>query len=364
MTTPAGERVDLSLAPPIVNTAPGPEYSAAARRWQGIPGIERTSAGRLWACWYSGGTGEGPENYVVLATSTDDGQTWREPVLVIDPPAPVRAFDPVLWRDPLGRLWLFWAQSEGWFDGRAGVWAIVAEDAERPVWSLPRRLCHGVMMNKPTVTRTGEWLLPAAVWDREPRTPGLEEVRCSGLYCSTDVGATWTWRGGANVPHRTFDEHLVLERADGTLWLLVRTAYGIGESFSADGGRTWTPGRPSAIAGPDARFHLRRLSSGRLLLVNHHLFTGRSHLTALLSEDDGQTWPARLLLDERSQVSYPDATEAEDGRVFVIYDHGRTTEREILVAVFREEDVLCGRCVSQDARLRILVSRAGGGAEI
>ena len=34
---------------------------------------------------------------------------------------------------------------------------------------------------------------------------------------------------------------------------------------------------------------------------------GRSHLTALLSEDDGQTWPYYLLLDERNEVSYPDA---------------------------------------------------------
>lgn len=61
--------------------------------------------------WYSGGTNEGPENYVVLVTSSDDGETWSPIQLVIDPAGYVRACDPNLWVDPRGRLWLFYAQS-------------------------------------------------------------------------------------------------------------------------------------------------------------------------------------------------------------------------------------------------------------
>ena len=100
----------------------------------------------------------------------------------------------------------------------------------------------------------------------------------------------------------------------------------------------------------------------RLLLVNHHRFDGRTHLTALLSEDDGATWPASLLLDARRNVSYPDGVEAGDGRIFVIYDRERQKEREILLAVFREADVLQGRCVSADTRLKQVVNRAGRAA--
>ena len=69
-------------------------------------------------------------------------------------------------------MWLFWAQSYDWWDGRSGVWSIVTEDSgdENPQWSAPRRLADGIMMNKPTVLTTGEWLMPASVWDRKPNT--------------------------------------------------------------------------------------------------------------------------------------------------------------------------------------------------
>src|SRR4029079_17639085 len=104
---------DVALQAPPVNMSPGPEYAASTRVYQGIPGIERTAKGRLWAVWTAGGTGEGPLNYVVLVTSGDDGKSWSEPKLVIDPPGNVLAWCPALWRDPQGRLWLFWSQGYG-----------------------------------------------------------------------------------------------------------------------------------------------------------------------------------------------------------------------------------------------------------
>ncbi len=352
---------DLALQPPPVIVRPGRAYASYARLWQGIPGIERADGGRLWATWYSGGTGEGPHNFVVLYTSGDDGVTWDGPVLAIDPPGEVRAFDPCLWRDPSERLWLFWAQSEGLYDGRAGVWCMAAENPAEAntAWGAPRRIANGIMMNKPTVLSTGEWLAPTAVWEyREPRLPALGAERYSNVTVSADAGRTWALRGGADVPERQYDEHAVIERRDGTLWMLVRTAYGIGESVSADRGVTWSPGRPTDLGGPGSRFAIRRLRSGRLLLVNHYGFRRRDHLTAMLSDDDGQTWYGHLPIDPRDQVSYPDLAQAEDGRVYCIYDRERSGAREILMAVFTEEDVAAGRPVSAGARLRVLVNKA------
>jgi len=351
---------ELSLAPPPTIGRPGPEYAAASRRWQGIPGLERSPGGRLWAVWYSGGEDEGPDNFVVVITSGDDGVTWSEPVLVIDPPEKVRAYDPCLWIAPDGRLRVFWAQSHTFWNGRGGVWCVVCDDCESaaPNWSPPQRICNGVMMNKPTVLSTGEWAAPAAVWGTvQPLLPELLDERLSSVVVSTDNGLTWTRRGGADVPHRSFDEHMIVERTDGSLWMLVRTHYGIGQSVSTDGGRTWAPGWPTDIPGPCSRFFIRRLKSGRLLLVNHYKFTGRSHMTARLSTDDGKTWNDGLLLDERSQVSYPDGVQAEDGRIFIIYDRERYGAKEILMAVFREEDVAAGKAVSDDMRLKGLVNR-------
>lgn len=359
---------DPALLPPPVLTEPGPEYADDRRMFQGIPGIERAGNGRLWALWYSGGTGEGPDNVVILVTSEDDGRTWSEPRLVIAPPGKVRAFDACLWHDPDGQLWLFWAQSISWFDGRGGVWAICCTDATAatPEWSAPRRLCPGVMMNKPTVLSTGEWLLPVALWDRgKEQYPALDAHRRASVVASTDHGATWKWRGGARIPaeQRCWDEHMVVERNDGTLWMLVRTCYGMGESVSVDRGKTWSEVEPSPLKHTSSRFFLRRLQSGNLLLVKHGPLqqqTGRSHLTAYLSRDDGQSWSGGLLLDERNQVSYPDGVLGPDGSIVLIYDYERTGAKQILMAVFTEVDVAAGKVVSAQARLRVTVNQATG----
>src|SRR5688500_2546674 len=133
---------DPALDPPRVNLSPGPEYSDAYRRFQGIPCLERASNGRLWAVWYSGDIREGPRNYLVLVTSGDDGKTWSSPQMVVDPQGFVRAFDACLWMDPDKRLWLFWTQAAGHWDGRAGVWAMTASKpgSDRPAWSAPQRI--------------------------------------------------------------------------------------------------------------------------------------------------------------------------------------------------------------------------------
>lgn len=351
-----------SLSPVRVNHQPGAIYASRARLWQGIPGIERTAGGRLYATWYSGGKEEGPENYVLLVRSDDDGNNWSSPLLVIDPPDAIRAYDPVLWIDPQQRLWLFWAQCHTWWNGRGGVWFIRCDnpDATTPEWSAPHRIANGVMMNKPFVRANGEWLFPVALWGtKEPHLPELKVEALSNIIVSTDGGNTFIRRGGADVPQRCFDEHMVIERRDASLWMLVRTHYGIGQSGSIDGGMTWSAGKPTDIAGPNSRFHLRRLASGRLLLINHVGFTGRSHLTASLSDDDGHTWFSHLLLDERKDVSYPDATVSVDDRIWIIYDRERHRAKEILFACITENDILSGQLVSERSFLKRLVNKAG-----
>lgn len=358
---------DLVLQPPLLDCQPGPCYAEAQRKWQGIPAIERAANGRLWAAWYTGGRTEDANNHVVLVTSVDDGLTWSEPTLVIDPPGHVRAADPVLWHDPLGRLWLFWMQTGTYekqvFDGRAGVWAAFTENSNEaaPSWSAPRRIANGVMMNKPTVVADGSWLLPIAIWKQTRRDVVRRHHILSELYSmvyiSRDDGASFRFHGRADVPKRTCDEHMLLERRDGSLWMLVRRADGIGRAVSHDGGKTWNADEEAFLPGPNARFHIRRLTSGRILLINHHYeFSGRSHLTALLSEDEGITWPHHLLLDERQDVSYPDAVEAPDGRIFVTYDRRRVGEGEILLQTLTEDDILHRRSPGHDGGRLVVVS--------
>lgn len=354
-----------SLQPPQYVGAPTPGQSVTNRAFTGIPSMAVAPKGRMWATWYAGVTpGEDQNNYVVLTTSGDGGATWTE-ALVVDPDAagPVRAFDPELWVSPDGRLFFFWAQMEkGRRDAELGVWCIetTEPDAGQPTWSQPRRIGDGVMMCKPLVLSSGEWVLPISRW--------REHDESAQFIVSTDAGKTWTRRGGCNMPKdvRQFDEHMFVERKDGSLWLLVRTTYGIGESVSTDRGTKWPELKPSAILHTPSRFFISRLASGNLLLVKHGPLdtrTGRSHIMAYISKDDGHTWGGGLLLDERSGVSYPDGQQTPDGLIRIIYDYSRTGDRQILMAAFREEDVAAGKPVSQDVRLRQLVSKATGGQE-
>ena len=354
-----------SLQPPQHLAPPRADHAVTNRAFAGIPSMAVAPKGRLWGTWYAGVTpAEDLNNYVVLSTSGDDGATWTE-VLTVDPDAggPVRSFDSELWVSPDGRLFFFWAQMEkGRRDAELGVWCIETSepDAAQPKWSKPRRIGDGVMMCKPLALSSGEWVLPISRW--------REHDESAQMIVSTDAGKTWTRRGGCNVPlaDRQFDEHMFVERKDGSLWLLARTKYGIGESVSTHRGRTWPELIPSGILHTPSRFFIRRLASGNLLLVKHGPLdtrTSRSHLTAYLSKDDGKTWSGGLMLDERLGVSYPDGQQTPDGLIRIIYDYNRTSDRNILMATIREEDVAAGIPVSTDLRLRQLVSKASGGQE-
>ncbi|HEY6167008.1 MAG TPA: sialidase family protein [Verrucomicrobiae bacterium] len=343
--------------PPVPNFSPGPEYADAVRMFQGIPGIERAANGRLWATWYGGGTGEDFHNYIMLVTSSDDGRTWSSLKLVLDPDrdGPVRAFDPCLWHDPQGKLWLFWAQRGGKEMPHLFAMNTTDSGAADPKWSEPRRIADGIMMNKPTALADGTWLLPTALWKREGS---------SRVVRSTDRGATWEFIGSATIPKeedRNCDENMIVQRRDGGLWMLVRTHYGIGETTSTDGGKTWGEVKPSAIPHAASRFFIRRLASGKLLLVRHNSpnTKARSHLTAYLSDDDGKTWSGGLLLDERVGVSYPDGVQDKDGVIRIIYDFNRTKEKQIFMAAFTESDVAASK-PSDTTRLRVQINQATG----
>ena len=163
-------------------------------------------------------------------------------------------------------------------------------------------------------------------------------------------------------------EPMVVERGYGSLWMLVRTSYGIGESVSRDGGANWIPLTPSAIKHCTSRFFVTRLQSGNLLLVKHGPIDVRTEgpkqrreLTAFISKDDGATWTGGLMLDERAPVSYPDGQQTPDGVIHIIWDYHRSRAQEILATHFTEDDVLEGSTAAAEkvTSNRRLVSKGG-----
>lgn len=344
------------------------DFAPSKRVWQGIPSFERTEKGRCFATYYSGETGEVNGNYCVLAVS-DDGENWRDPLLVTYAGKDKRCYDAALWIDPTGRLWFVWSVMPD-----LSVYAAVCDDpdADEIVFGEERRIGEGVMLNKPIALSSGEWLFPIAVWDVGIMDPfGSNKPHCKRLAYAVrtvDEGKTFTRIGGVAAKKRCFDEHMILELRGGILAMFVRTFYGIGVSYSYDGGFTWTENRDTGILSPNSRFFVRRLSSGNVLLVTNDS-KKREKLTAFVSDDDCRTWKGGLVLDKRDPVSYPDGAE-RDGVIYIAYDferggYGRTLEaamkqaREILYARFTEADVLAGRNVSGKCEFRKIISKLG-----
>jgi len=347
-------------------------FYAVNRQWQGIPGIERTESGRLFASFYSGGDTECMGNFAAVVMSDDGGKNFSEPIAVAYMGEDARAFDSTLWIDPLGRLWFIWSVMP---ESRVEFAICNDPDAETLRWEPVRMLGYDIMLNKPIVTSGGDWLFPVAVWANGLFTGeagGSDGMHETGAHVilSRDQGKTFEKIGTVVAKDRWFDEHMLIEKNNGDIEMYIRTRYGVGKSISSDGGRTWSEACDSGFGGPNSRFYIGRLRSGRILLVNHYAFEGRNTLTAMLSDDDGLTFPYKLLIDGRSNVSYPDVSEGSDGYLYIVYDHERGAKynrkldysnhaREILIAKITEEDILAGKLTSPESELRMTVSRLG-----
>lgn len=185
-----------------------------------------------------------------------------------------------------------------------------------------------------------------------------EDNRCCGVYYSDDDGLTWKCSNMLHTPdHHAGGVHLgrrwnhgafessVVELKDGRLWMLIRTSQDQHyESFSTDGGETWSPPMPSRFYGTLTMPVHKRLDDGRILVVWNNstplpelanatgdwedVFTNRDVLHAAISDDDGETWHGfrELVLNENRYDSDYGDMEGTDKSVhqnqFVQTDEG------------------------------------------
>lgn len=340
-------------------TDPNPIHLKENRNFAAIPTVAVTGD-RIWAAWMSGGDKEPHEdNYIVMAYSDDDGESFTEYMIVDPEQKSERTYNPVFWVDPSGRLWFFWLN--------AGTYAVYTEQPtaapEEIVWSKPQWVSRYLSMNKPiAIQKDGQetWLL--CVQNTEYLDRGM-------VLSSVDQGRHWRLNrkyAKSDSINKLWLESMMVEKLDGTLWMFSRTekgyAGGIEQAFSYDQAETWTDFEGDLaypLQGPGSRFNIYRLQSGNLAWVSNDSTISRCKMTIWLSEDDGATWPYKLLLDERNAVSYPDIAQAEDGTIYVVYDKGRSTAQEICLARFTEEDIKAGAFVTDNAKERIFVTKTG-----
>lgn len=328
------------------------------RKFEQVPAVGASADGKhVFVAWYSGGAAPGPGNYVTLSVSQDRGKTWLNDQLVVYPrSSEYRLFDPAIWRDKFGQVRLFYgsAKQNLLWDGFGGVNAVeIKWDGKKIYHSEPVRISDGVMSNKPVYLPSKNMaLFPVYIDKPLPGTKSDKAFPHDGTfiyskdYSKPGKKLILSAYSSIQIPEelRIHDEPQVVEvNEDGEYLALVRTTKGIYSTQSSDFGKTWSAVQPFTASGPttSSRFYIGKLSSGNLLLVSNNSTT-RNKMTAFLSKDGGKTWPHKLLLDARENVSYPDADQTADGNIHVVFDRERTGAKDILYCRFTENDLLKG----------------------
>ena len=376
---------EIKYYPPIPSIRPAdismypqnPKFHDENRLWQGIPSIEKVGD-RLWAVWYSGGPNEpGWGNFALVSYSDDDGLTWKKNFMAIDSCDENcdRVFDPNVWLSPKGELFVTYAQTRvmkayepidrmwTFYDGVFGAWFLKCKNpaGENPEFEAPFRMCDGLMMNKPTILSTGEWVAPAYDWMPPVHAKSDSLLgRGKGEYhyhmrISADEGKNWkVLVGPIKERYAEFDESMFLEGLDSSWHFFVRVKEGVKYYYSADRGENWEE-RSLGFNAASSRFFVRRLSSGKVLFVCSG--PNRVRIEARLSSDDCKTWSEPLILDERNMVSYPDGTQDSDGNIYIAYDRDRYGEKEIMFAKFTEADIEAEEFVTEGSFTKRIINK-------
>jgi predicted neuraminidase len=274
----------------------------------------------LVAAWF-GGTREGADDVGIWLSRQTNGQ-WTPPVEVA---TGVQAdgkrypsWNPVLFATSDNVLTLFYKvgpSPRAWWGMRR-----TSGDGGR-TWSDAQRLPDGILgpiKNKPVRLADGTLLSPTSTESEE--RPSKWRVH---FERSADGGRTWTVvrpaeRAGA--PGIDAIQPSILLHPGNRLQAVGRTRSGrIFETWSEDGGKTWTPVTLTGLPNPSAGTDAVTLRDGRHLLVYNHTAKGRSPLNVAVSKD-GKAWEAVLVLErEPGEYSYPAVIQAPDGLVHITY---------------------------------------------
>jgi predicted neuraminidase len=124
----------------------------------------------------------------------------------------------------------------------------------------------------------------------------------------------------------------ILMHSGGRLEAVGRTrAEHVFETWSADGGKTWSPIVLTALPNPSSGIDAVTLRDGRHLIVYNHTTRGRSPLNVAIS-NDGRRWDAALVLEsEPGEYSYPAVIQGADGLVHITYTWRRRRIKHVVI---------------------------------
>jgi len=283
--------------------------------------------GELGAAWM-GGTCEGHIDFGVWY-SRYDGSQWSTPVKLASGPMlfPQRdtIFNPALFKHSTGKVFLFY--KVGTLESGTSPRTRISNDNGHtwlPQQNMPEGI-SGVTKNKPVELPNGDIVV------------GASGTR---VEISSDVGISWRI---ATIPNPNAYEGVIqptiLIHSAIKLQSLLRTQENkIAQSFSYNGGSTWSNLTLSTMPNNNSGIDAVTLSDGRHLLVYNHSTAPegswggpRTPLNVAVS-NDGLNWQAALVLeDEPGEYSYPAVIQTDDGLVHIVYTWHRLRVKHVVI---------------------------------
>lgn len=307
---------------------------------------------------FSGGYADDAPSDIAAMISTDEGETWTEPDVVVKAAehGVKNVMSVSMLRMQNGDLGLFYIVKATPVVSRI-VLARSRDEGksfyQRVVCTRPDREGYYVL-NNDRVERlsSGRIVIPLAFHrgGYECDHVSFDGRACDCFLYSDDDGETWTESCDMVFPpfarsETGLQEPGVVEKQNGVLWGYARTdqmcQY---EFFSMDGGQTWTAAQPSRFTSPNSPMKIkRRPRTGALYAVwnpipnyNGRALSragwGRTPMVWAVSEDDGATWSDLKTVEDGAEhgYCYPAIFFTDDGAMLLAYCSGGPEEGNCL----------------------------------